>query len=197
MTLYLSIIFFGATIIAFCNGLFAQEYLHTSSLGIIFYTWLAVVISFLIDATCAFLIRQIPEEKFNDKNWFFKERRGERHIYENLKIRKWKEIIPELGGLLKYFDKSRIEANPDSKYMKKFITETCYGEVMHAVSIVFAPLVLFIMPSRFLLTMTLPVLVVNIFLQIPPIMVQRYTRPKLEVVLKRLKMTEERTKLSV
>ncbi|NCB48803.1 MAG: hypothetical protein EOM55_04235 [Clostridia bacterium] len=191
MVLYLSIIFASGLICSFCNCLFAQDYLGATALEIINITWLAVLISFLIDALCAFMIRQIPERKINEKSRFFKVRKWEKKLFSFLKVKKWKDNIPELGGLLKYFDKSFVQEKAESKYMMKFIKETCYAEIMHVISLFLAPIVLIVLPRNFLLTIVLPVMIVNILLQIPPILVQRLNRPKLEFAYKRLKRTEE------
>jgi len=193
MVLYLSIIFSTGLIVSFSNCLWAQGYLGANALEIIVMTWLAIFLSFLLDGLCAYSIRQIPEEKLNHKSNFFKERKCEKKIYKFFKVRKWKDIIPELGGLLKYFDKSCVQEKVDSKYMMKFIKETCYAEIMHIVSIFVAPLVLIILPRVYLLTVILPVMIVNILLQIPPIFVQRFNRPKLEVAYKRLSRDEEKS----
>lgn len=196
MVLYLTIIFSTGLLCSFCNCLFAQDYLGATALEIINITWLAVFISFLIDALCAFMIRQIPERKINEKSNFFKVRKWEKKMFSFLKVKKWKDNIPELGGMLKFFDKSFVQDKVDSKYMMKFIKETCYAEIMHVVSLFFAPLVLIILPRNFLLTIVLPVMIVNILLQIPPVLVQRINRPKLEIAFKRLKRTEETADIS-
>jgi len=196
MALYLSIIFVTGNVAALCNSLWAQNYLGANALEIIYITWLAIIISFLIDALCAFMIRQIPERKINEKSNFFKVRKWEKKVFSFLKVKKWKDNIPELGGMLKFFDKSSVKENVDSKYMMKFIKETCYAEIMHIVSLFFAPLVIIILPRNFLLTIVLPVMIVNIFLQIPPILVQRLNRPKLEMAYKRLKRNEEAAEIS-
>ncbi len=192
MVLYLSIIIISTLLIGLFNALFAAQMLFSNTLEIFAFTALAVIVSILLDGLCAYALRQIPERKLNHESFWFKERAWERKFYEKTLIRKWKDIIPELGGVLKYFDKSHVKPQIDSKYIKKFIAETCYGEIMHLLAIFVAPAILFILPPRFLLTVSLPVLVVNILLQIPPIMVQRYNRPKLVLAYKRLRRTEER-----
>ena len=73
-----------------------------------------------------------------------------------------------------------------------FIHETALAELMHLISILTAPLILVIMPLKYLLYISLPIMIVNIFLQIMPIIVQRYTRPKLVAGYKRLLRNEER-----
>lgn len=189
MILYLSIIFIAWIFVAFLNIMFGGY--GISAWAVIGYVGLAILISFLLDALCAIIVRFIKPEKFDPFNKYFSERNGERKFYEKLKIRTWKDKIPELGKTLKFFDKTKVEVNPNSEYMLKFLRETCYAEVMHTIGIIFSFFVLVIMPTRFIWGISLPVLIVNIFLQVLPIMVQRYTRPKLVIAYKRLKKKEE------
>ena len=195
MVLYLSIIVFVGFILSLTNALWGG--FDVNALYVILWVILSILLSILIDGLVALLIRFIPEKKFNPFNKYFKERKNERKIYERLKIRTWKDKIPELGGKLKYFDKSRVADNPTSDYFMKFIIETCMGEIMHVIAIFTAPLLLLIMPSMFILTIGLPVMIVNILLQLPPIMTQRYTRPKLLVAYKRVKIIEERAEKNI
>lgn len=192
MVLYSTIILLSSSLVWLFNSLFALEMLSLSVLEVFIFTFLATLVSILLDGLCAYIIRQIPEKKWNYKFFWFKECAFERKFYEKALIRKWKDSIPELGGVLKYFDKSRVQPKPDSKYIHKFILETCYGEIIHLISIFVAPVVLFIFPRTILLTITLPIMILNILLQIPPIMVQRYNRPKLILAYKRFKRAEER-----
>ena len=190
MVLYLSIIFFVGFILSLTNALWGV--FDVNALYVILWVVLSILLSILIDGLVALLIRFIPEKKFNPFNNYFKERKNERKFYEKLKIRVWKDNIPQLDVKLKYFDKSKVVEKPTSDYFMKFIVETCMGEIMHVIAIFTAPLLLLMMPSMFILTIGLPVMIVNILLQIPPIMTQRYTRPKLLVAYKRAKITEER-----
>lgn len=191
MTFYISIITIAAFVIMFFNSIFFKTALNVSSLGAIGLVLLAVAVSFALDALCAFIVRQVKAKHFNPFGKFFKERGNERAFYEKLHIRKWKDIIPELGKTLKYFDKSNIPDKPNSDYMMTFLKETCYAEIMHFSSICVAPLVLVIMPLKFILAISLPVMLVNICLNVLPIMVQRYTRPRLAIAYTRLKRSEE------
>ncbi len=190
MFLYLMIIFASGIIASVLNVLFAQNLTQMSGTMLVVFVWLAILISFAIDGIVAFLLRQIPANKIRHYSKFFKTRKFEKNLYNALKIRKWKDIIPELGGVLKYFDKKKLQENADSKYMLTFIKETCYGELMHIVAIFTAPLLLLILPHNIILTVLLPIMIVNIFLQIPPIMVQRFNRPKLFMAYTRLLKSE-------
>ncbi len=189
MVLYLSIIIGGGLIIAIFNSLFAH--FEISTLAIFGIVALAIVISIALDAMAGIIVRLIPSKKFNPFAKYFSERKNERKFYEKLKIRKWKDIIPEMGKTLKFFDKTKIGDKPTAEHMYQFLVETCYAEVMHKLGLVFGAFLLVILPFKYLLSISLPVFIVNEFLQTLPIFVQRYNRPKLAIAYKRLKKQED------
>ncbi|MBO4936760.1 MAG: hypothetical protein J6C90_00355, partial [Clostridia bacterium] len=63
--------------------------------------------------------------------------------------------------------------------------ESCRAETMHLLSSVFGFCVILLFPIKYLFMISLPVAIVNFIMQILPVMVQRYTRPKLLVLRKR------------
>ena len=171
MVLYTSIIFAVGFVLALFNCLFG---------GYVFPAWqvilwvvLAIILSILLDGLIAFIHRLIPYKYYKEDNAYFREKEKERKFYEKLKVRAWKDKIPELGGKLKYFDKSKLEKDAGSEYFMTFIKETCMGEMIHFVSIICAPLLLIILPPSFTWTIGLPVVVVNMLLQIPSIFTNR------------------------
>ena len=188
MILYLIIILCCTIILATTNCIWGLGYLGLNVWQTIGIIALCLVISFALDALCAITGRKL-ENKINPSSKIFNERKGERKFYEKLKIRKWKDKIPELGKTLKYFDKTKLEQNADSAYFQKFIKETCIGEVIHIASIPMALLLIVVFWFKFL-TITIPVTIVNILLQLPSICVLRYTRSKLTIAYK-LKLKHE------
>ena len=191
MLLYGLIILIAVIIVTLINSLFFLQALGTTVWGVIGLIALGIVISMVLDVIGALFIRLISK-KVNHFSKFFDERKGERTFYEKIGVRKFKDKIPELGKTLKFFDKTKVPENPNSDYMLMFIHETALAELMHLISILTAPLILVIMPLKYLLYISLPIMIVNIFLQIMPIIVQRYTRPKLVAGYKRLLRNEER-----
>ena len=173
MILYLTIIFVVWCTTALFNALFASmgagiAVLHTS---------LNVLLMVVIDAIVAIIVHSVPENKIDPFKKIFVASNGERKFYESLGVRVWKDIIPESGKALVGFDKRQIEKPTDNTYILKFLRETCYAGIMHAISI-FACLIVFaFMPYK--LTIVLPVVLTNIFLQLLPVIVQRYNRIRL------------------
>lgn len=139
--------------------------------------------AFLADAVCALATRWcVPERKMNPFARVWKVHHFERRFYVKIGIRRWKDKIPETGGLLVGFSKSAVADRHDNTYLLKFLKETCYAELMHIISIPCGFLVLLLTLAwdsipQFIAWFGLPVAIVNAVLQLLPIFVQRYVRP--------------------
>ena len=107
----------------------------------------------------------------------------EKKFYEKLKIRKWKDKVPEIGHFTG-FRKNKISDPKSVEYVERFLMEACYGEVGHFLSLFFGFLVLLLFPiHKSWLAISIAVAIVNAMLNIPPILVLRYNSYKLEVLL--------------
>ena len=96
---------------------------------------LTLLIVVVIDAVIAAIVHAIPEKNINPFKKYYQTSKKERVFYENLGVRKWKDIIPESGKYLCHFSKSSVEQPNNNEYVLKFLRETCYAEVMHITSI--------------------------------------------------------------
>ena len=177
MLLYFCIILGAVLILQVLDCTFAIEALSISPIGLLGVTFLAIFVSFCLDGIAALTIRSLPKGKVNPFSKFFCERKGERKFYEKIGVRGWKDLIPESGKYLCHFAKDKIAKPKDNVYILKFLRETCYAEIMHIISIPLAFVPIFFLPYS--LTIFLPVAVVNAFLQILPVIVQRYNRIRL------------------
>ena len=121
-------------------------------------------------------MRKLPAEKMNPFCRLFAVHHWERKFYVRIGIRRWKDKIPETGGLLVNFSKKKVADRSDNAYLMKFMQETCYAELMHTLSIPTGFLILFLFPGH-ILYFGLPVALVNAVLQLLPVFVQRYVRP--------------------
>ena len=142
---------------------------------------------FAIDALCALFVRYcLPKKMFNPFLKCYIVAKGERKFYERIGIRKWKDKIPEAGQMFANFSKTEVADMTNNEYVLKFMSETIYAEIMHWLSAIFSFLIIFIDLSL-ALTVALPLVIGNIILNILPVMVQRYNRPKLMVLYERNK----------
>ena len=173
MILYLIIILVSQATIVLFNLLYG-------SLGfwqIYWHTLFNIGIVFVIDAIIAFLVRLIPEQKINPFSKFFLISDKQKRLYKFFGVRKWKDKIPESGKYLCNFAKDKISEPNNNLYVKKFLIETCYAEIMHIICVFVTYLPILFMPYK--LSIVLPVAFVNSFLQLLPVIVQRYNRIRL------------------
>lgn len=146
------------------------------------FTALAVVIVIAIDGTVCGIARAMPKSVARHDKKVFTVSANEKKFYEKLKIRKWKDKIPEIGHFTG-FRKNKIADPKSVDYVERFLLEACYGEIGHFYSIFFGFLLLLLFPiADTWLAISLPVAIINIFMNIPSIFVLRYNCYKLEIL---------------
>lgn len=183
--LYLVIILVGMILISGLNILF------NSSLEwhyIILATILFVIASVIVDGIVAFLIRRLPYKWLNSESKFFEVSKKELRFYEKIGIKKWKDLVPELGGFTS-FHKNKIVDPHNNEYLERFVLEVNYGIVIHLVSFFTSFLILFIDYQMFTtslvwLTIGLPVAIINAILIVLPTFILRYNLPRLKLLMK-------------
>ncbi len=183
MIIYFIIISITLVYIALFNGLIGINLYTYDWFFVIKITLLNILVIFLIDAFLAFVIHKLPLRWFDHRKKCFHIFKWERKFYEKIKIKKWKDHIPELGTLANFRKNKVLEPN-NNIYVQKFLTECCYGEMIHFLSIIFGILIIFIAPKYFLL-LGFPVVVANALINYLSFAILRYTRPKLLQLYKR------------
>lgn len=173
MILYLTIIVVAFNAIALTCGIFG-----VGSIGLAYVqTSIALGAVVAVDIVVALAVRLIPEERLNPFARTFIAGKAERQFYSLIKVRRWKDYIPETGKYLVHFAKDKIAEPHNNEYIIKFLRETCYASLMHVFS--------FAIPFAFMpflpipLPISLAVTGVNAFLQMLPVFVQRSNRPRL------------------
>lgn len=129
----------------------------------------------------AVLIRVIPQSIFNAENKYFRVSGREIKFYKKIGIKKWKDKVPDLGWTAG-FPKANLQSL-EPEYLKKFIDETCKGELLHHIAGVLGFVALFIFPSQDFF-LVLPIVLVNFLLHLLPCIIQRYNRARLLVAYK-------------
>lgn len=188
MILYLLIISVCGLLIA----LFVSLAYSASFLWTLLFTVIAIVTVIIIDGLVATVCRLLPKTCANSDSKFYQVSQKEKKFYEKLKIRKWKDKIPEIGHFTG-FRKNKI-ADPQSvEYVERFLLEACYGELGHLWIIPFGFLILALFfISKTWLALAIPVACVNAVLNLLPVFVLRYNRYKLEILRKNLLRKQER-----
>jgi len=173
------------TILFAINASLSVSNICSFSVGYAFCTMIGgTLLLFLLDTVVAIVIQFVPKKWINPYFWGYKIFKFERKLYEFFGIRKWKDKIPEMGGVFKKFSKAKIESHTP-QYVYHFISETIYGEMSHTYSIVVGALIFLVMP-HYILNFALPLFLINAMLNLLPAMVQRYTRPKLIKMYQRM-----------
>lgn len=180
---YLLIVGIAAAIIILFNIFVGRPFIYGDlySIGEIF-MWVAIniVVVFVFFGIISGITRLLPKKLFNPYNRNYKVTPKEMKFYDNIKIKKWKDKVPEMGQYLTSFGKTKIDNPNDPKYMYTFIEETCYAEVMHSIAAVLGYLIILMMwPIEYCWCFGIPVAFVAMFLHLFPVMIQRYNRSKL------------------
>ena len=191
MVLYLSIIGIAWVIISVFNIILGAHAFNNYSTWVIVAGLLCIVYEFVVDGLFAGVVHFLPQKWFTGDKKFYKVSRKERKFYETIKIKSWKDKVWELGGL-GGFRKNKLASPDSSKYFERFIIESNKGIVTHLIGMFIGFTVIFILPFKYILRITLPVAIVNLFLNILPTCILRYNIPKLEVGYVRAKRLEER-----
>ncbi len=156
----------------------------TSFLSVFGYTWLAALIVILIDGFTAAVCRLLPKGIANHEAKIFQVSQKEKKFYEKLKIRKWKDRVPEIGHFTG-FRKNKLEDPKNVEYIDRFLLETSYGELGHFFSLFTSFLLLLFSPIyKLWVPIAIAVAIVSVLLNIPSLIILRYNSYKLRVLRK-------------
>ena len=181
--LYSIVIIVCITLITGSNMLFNPLY-HDKLWAYFFFTIGFVVMAVVIDGIVAFVIRKMPERWFEKNKGIFKTGERELAFYEFLKVKKWKDHVPELGCFTG-FHKNKLTNPFDNKYIWRFIIESRYGVAIHIYSVPTSFLLLLLDwkmysgESNIWLTIGLPVAIINAILIVLPAFILKYNLPRL------------------
>ena len=185
MVLYIIVIIASTVIIAVPNIIFRPGgepwYMY------LIMTVAAVAASFLIDAIVALIGRRLPKKWMDPNKKIFHTSDREMKFYEFIKVRKWKDKVPELGGFTA-FHKNKLSDPWNNEYVERYMLEVCYGVVIHVASPFFAPLIVLLDYKMYTgwswmwLTIMIPVAIVNAILIVMPAFILKYNLPKLKML---------------
>lgn len=131
---------------------------------------------FMIRLIVGNIINLIMKNKANYNNFWFREKSYEKRLYKFLQVKKWKKYIPT-------YDPDTFNTN--KKTIKEILGASCQAEIVHEVIMLFSLLPLILIPFlggtiAIIVTSVLSMLIDYLF-----VILQRYNRPKLIVVMKR------------
>ena len=126
-------------------------------------------------------------DRFPFRPWKW-ERDGK--IYKKIAIDAWKDHMPDMSRWMKDMVPKRVGICPKSIDVWILVGETCVAEAVHFALCLLAPGVYFFWKNGMGVFLSLLVVVCNL----PFILIQRYNRPALVSLAKRLQAREERKK---
>ena len=174
----------AAVIVSVQTGAFSLWYATIGPLFTLLYIFVCMGI-------VAIFMRVAPSKWWDAKNEFFKIHPGATNFYSKIGIKKWKNKIPDWSAS-NGFPKGELKST-DPEYLERFIYETCYGEMLHFLSI-FVPITALALFDISFWWYVVPLLVLNALLQIPTIFIQRYNRVRLTRFLNAQAKRQENTK---
>lgn len=181
MILYGSIIFVCVCLLTGVNAVFAAPRFGVSFWFILGAVLINVVAVIAVDGLFAFLIRRLPEKWFGHERRFFQVSAKEKKFYEKLKIRKWKDKVPELGQFTN-FHKNKVAEPRNNVYLERYMLEAAYGEVIHLAGCFLGFVIIFFYPLKYWLCFGFPVAVINLIMHILPYFILRYNFYKMKVL---------------
>lgn len=104
-------------------------------------------------------------------------------IYNKLRIRVWKDALPDMSKILKNMVRKEVSSKPTAESMDLLARETCVAEVVHWVLMVLSLAVLWIWPGPGGWVCYGLCILGNF----PFILIQRYNRPRLVHTRNRLR----------
>ena len=130
---------------------------------------LGVILVILIDGLTAALFRSLPIKCANFKKRIFIVSKKEKLFYEKIKIKNWKDKIPEIGHFTG-FRKNKVLDPKNPEYIKRFLHEICYGEMGHFARM-FTGIFLLLIPwfKSFWIYLCIVIIIINAFLNLLPI----------------------------
>lgn len=140
---------------------------------------------FVIHLGVVYIMTVQPSDRFDPQHWLHRPRAWERggRLYERrLRIRRWKEWLPDGADLVRWrsFRKKRL-TDRSVAYYQRFVRETCRAEWTHWIHLAFAPFFFLWNPAWVGVVMIAYAAGENL----PLIIAQRYTRGRLQRVLSR------------
>ncbi|MFP4373783.1 MAG: hypothetical protein ACLFPO_05595 [Spirochaetaceae bacterium] len=140
--------------------------------------WIAIHIG------AGYLAHRLPLSRFDPRAPFFRTRRLERNgrLYRLLLVHRWKDSLPEAGALFRGGFSKRALAGTEPGYLERHIAETCRAEASHWISASLS-LTFFLWNPWYVGAI---MIAYGLATNLPFIIVQRYNRPRLVALHRRL-----------
>ena len=201
MLTYILIIVISAIIIILANT-FCVPFEWLNLMWNSINTVISVIAVIAVDGIGATIVRRaLPEKWFMPHKRIFQVSKKEHNFYKAIKIKSWKDKVPELGGFTS-FHKNELKSTSDKGYLERFIIEVNYGVICHLENALFG-FVIFLIPmlpinGTYIFTemsIWIPVCAVNFVLSMLPVFILRHTNHTLVKLYNKQLKKEEKEKL--
>lgn len=162
----------GVHVLGFTDGFILRSVINT------------LLLLLAINIVCASFFSWLVPKVVHPFSKLYKVHKWENKLYLRLGVRNWKDKIPELGARLAGFDKSTVGDMHDNEHIKQFITQTIMAEYNHGSGAIFGFFAIFACLKVWHIV-GIPLLLANLIINLMPIIVQRYNRPKLMLLYER------------
>ena len=139
-----------------------------------------------------FIGEAIPRERFDAERFPYRTRGWEQNgrIYEKIKIQVWKDRVPDMSRILKDMVPKRVGVCPKAADVWVLVGETCRAEIVHWGLCIASPVIcLFWLEAVWVGALLSAAVILG---NLPFILIQRYNRPTLISLARRLEVREER-----
>ncbi len=185
MILYMMIIIISMIVVTIFNWLV----LGWTFVNALFWVTSTTGIQIIITVLLAMLTGWCVPRKFYRESKIYAVSKREVNFYRAIKINVWKDHICELGAL-GGFSKKKVQSPNDPAYIDRFIVELNKGMFMHTVGTLGSFLILLV-PVPGFWSIAFPVALVDAILNLLPLMVLRYNKPRLLMLKTRLMRSQK------
>lgn len=142
------------------------------------------------------LVNFIPKKWYRTDKKIYNERSYEKKLFNSIKIKSWKDYVPQLLKIDNINDAKKDNVDTKSaEYINFFISETCRSEFIHLFYIfseLFVLIVLFFIKTEWALKFGIAITIIWIIFHMMSVLIQRYNRPRLKIFLKRVEKNNKK-----
>lgn len=110
-------------------------------------------------------------------------------IYEKLRVRAWKDRVPDMSRIIPKMVKKKAALARDERSMERLVRETCVAELVHWALIIIASPIIGVKVGGWLGAVIAVLYAAGNLLFV---IIQRYNRPRLAEILRRMKERNKR-----
>lgn len=103
-------------------------------------------------------------------------------VYQRIRIQRWKDALPDKSRHARGVFKKQIRQTPTAATIERFLQETCVAECVHWALMLFSPGLMLFLPGA----AGAVAAVLYALSNLPFILIQRYNRPRLARLYRRL-----------